>query len=92
MGKKVAILGSGFASLSASCYLARDGYEVTVFEKNEQLGGRASQFTRDGFTFDTAVTDENGQSKPITLAVPEHESTTLVIDPEIKWASREENR
>lgn len=52
MGKKVAILGSGFASLSASCYLARDGYQVTVFEKNEQLGGRASQFTRQGFTFD----------------------------------------
>ncbi len=52
MGKKVAILGSGFASLSASCYLARDGYEVTVYEKNEQLGGRASQFSRDGFTFD----------------------------------------
>ena len=36
----------------------------------------------DGFTFDTAVTDENGRSEPITLAVPEHESTTLVIDPE----------
>lgn len=52
MGKKVAVIGSGFASLSASCYLARDGYEVTVYEKNEQLGGRASQFTRDGFTFD----------------------------------------
>lgn len=52
MGKKVAILGSGFASLSASCYLARDGYDVTVYEKNEQLGGRASKFTRDGYTFD----------------------------------------
>ena len=52
MGKKIAVIGSGFASLSASCYLARDGYQVTVYEKNEQLGGRASRLTRDGFTFD----------------------------------------
>ncbi len=52
MRKKIAIIGSGFAGLSASCYLARAGYEVTVYEKNEQLGGRASQLIRDGFTFD----------------------------------------
>ncbi len=52
MRKKIAIIGSGFAGLSASCYLAQAGYEVTVYEKNEQLGGRASQLIRDGFTFD----------------------------------------
>ena len=52
MGKRISIIGSGFASLSAACYLARDGYQVTVYEKNEQLGGRASRLARDGFTFD----------------------------------------
>jgi phytoene desaturase len=52
MGKKIAIIGSGFAGLSAACYLAKAGFEVTVYEKNEQLGGRASQLVRDGFTFD----------------------------------------
>jgi len=52
MSKKIAIIGSGFAGLSASCYLAKAGYQVTVFEKNEQLGGRASQLFREGFTFD----------------------------------------
>ena len=52
MPKKVAIIGSGFAGLSASCYLAREGYEVVVYEKNEQVGGRASQLVKDGFTFD----------------------------------------
>ena len=52
MSKKIAIIGSGFAGLSASCYLAKAGYEVTVFEKNEQVGGRASKWVQDGFTFD----------------------------------------
>jgi phytoene desaturase len=32
--KKVALIGSGFSSLSAACYLAKAGYDVTVFEKN----------------------------------------------------------
>lgn len=49
---KVNVIGSGFSSLSASCYLAQAGYEVHVFEKNQSLGGRASVLKRDGFTFD----------------------------------------
>ncbi len=52
MNKKVVILGSGFASLSAACYLAKGGCDVTVFEKNASFGGRARQYSRDGFTFD----------------------------------------
>jgi phytoene desaturase len=52
MTKKIAIIGSGFAGLSASCYLARKGFQVTVFEKNEQVGGRAGKMVHEGFTFD----------------------------------------
>jgi phytoene desaturase len=50
--KKIAIIGSGFSGLSASCYLAKMGYDVTIFEKNEQIGGRARMFEADGFKFD----------------------------------------
>lgn len=49
---KVAIIGAGFAGLSAAACLARDGYEVTVFEKNSRAGGRARRLTANGFTFD----------------------------------------
>lgn len=49
---RVAVIGSGFAGLSAACFLARDGFDVTVFEKNARAGGRASVFEADGFTFD----------------------------------------
>jgi phytoene desaturase len=52
MNKKISVIGSGFASLSAACYLAKEGYDVTVYEKNEQPGGRASRLERDGFVFD----------------------------------------
>ena len=52
----IAIIGSGFSSLAASCYLAKEGYDVTVFEKNETIGGRARQLKKDGFTFDIGPT------------------------------------
>ena len=50
--KNIFIIGSGFSSLSAACYLAKNGYKVTVLEKNSSLGGRARQFKKQGFTFD----------------------------------------
>lgn len=52
MSTTIAVIGSGFSSLSAACYLAKEGYDVTIFEKNESIGGRASQFKTEGFTFD----------------------------------------
>lgn len=33
MSKNIYIIGSGFSALSASCYLAKEGYKVTVLEK-----------------------------------------------------------
>lgn len=56
MSKKIAIIGSGFSALSASCYLAKSGYEVNIFEKNKTIGGRARQLKKEGFTFDIGPT------------------------------------
>ena len=50
--KKVVIIGSGFAGLSAASFMAKAGWEVTVLEKNTTTGGRASVLLADGFTFD----------------------------------------
>lgn len=52
MSKEIAIIGSGFSSLSAACYLAQAGNNVTIYEKNSSIGGRARQLKKDGFTFD----------------------------------------
>ncbi|MDQ4141786.1 MAG: phytoene desaturase family protein [Bacteroidota bacterium] len=50
--KKVVVIGSGFAGLSAATNLAAQGFDVTVLEKNSTPGGRARTFTKAGFTFD----------------------------------------
>jgi phytoene desaturase len=50
--KKIIVIGAGIAGLSAASYLAKDGYDVTIFEKNSHIGGRARKFEAEGFTFD----------------------------------------
>ncbi len=52
MKKTIAIIGSGFSALSASCYLKQQGFSVSIFEKNDTVGGRARQLKKEGFTFD----------------------------------------
>ena len=46
------IIGSGFSGLSAATFLAKFGCDVTIIEKHGMPGGRARQFTENGFTFD----------------------------------------
>ncbi|MDB4752288.1 phytoene desaturase family protein [Winogradskyella sp.] len=52
MGKTISIIGSGFSALSAACYLAQGGHDVSIYEKNSTVGGRARQLEKDGFVFD----------------------------------------
>jgi 1-hydroxy-2-isopentenylcarotenoid 3,4-desaturase len=51
-GKKVVIIGAGCGGLAAAALLARDGFDVTVVEKNADPGGRARVMKTHGFTFD----------------------------------------
>jgi phytoene desaturase len=48
----VIIIGSGFAGLSAACFMAKAGWDVSVIEKHDTPGGRARQLKEKGFTFD----------------------------------------
>ena len=52
MRKKITIIGSGVAGLSCASFLAKEGHDVTVLEKNSTIGGRARKFESDGFMFD----------------------------------------
>ncbi len=49
---KIGIIGSGFSGLSSACFLAKAGHDVTIFEKNSTVGGRARTFKAQGFTYD----------------------------------------
>ncbi len=46
------VLGGGFAGLSAALNLALDGVRVTLLEQLDEVGGKAGEFTQDGFRFD----------------------------------------
>jgi len=50
--KKVVVIGSGFAGLSAASFMAKAGWDVTVLEKHDIPGGRARKLSEQGFTFD----------------------------------------
>ena len=50
--KKIIVIGSGFGGLAIAIRLQSRGFDVTVMEKNEQIGGHSSQLVRDGYTFD----------------------------------------
>lgn len=50
--QKVAIIGSGISGISSACFLAKQGFDVTVYEQNSSPGGRARKFEVDGFNFD----------------------------------------
>ena len=50
--KKTIVIGSGFAGLSAACFMAKAGWQVTVLEKHDMPGGRARILYADGFRFD----------------------------------------
>lgn len=53
MTKTVGIIGAGYGGLALAALLAKAGYKVTVFEKNDSPGGRTGLKIQDGFRFDT---------------------------------------
>ncbi len=50
------VIGSGFGGLAAAVRLSARGYRVTVLERTDQCGGRASVYRQDGFVFDAGPT------------------------------------
>lgn len=52
MNKRVGVIGAGLGGLAAAVSLAARGYKVDIFERHNQVGGKASCYYRDGFTFD----------------------------------------
>lgn len=56
-GKKSAvIIGAGVGGIATAVFLAKDGYNVDIYEKNSSPGGRCGQLIRDGHRFDLGAT------------------------------------
>ena len=54
--KSAVIIGSGIGGIATAIYLAKNGYNVSVFEKNSTAGGRCGQLIREGHRFDLGAT------------------------------------
>lgn len=52
MKKKVHVIGAGIAGLSAASYLALNGFEVTLFERRESVGGICASWTHQDYHLD----------------------------------------
>jgi len=50
--KKILVIGAGLGGLSAAISLKQAGYDIEVFEKNAQIGGKLNVLTERGYTFD----------------------------------------
>ncbi len=50
------VIGAGIGGLASAARLARNGYQVTVIEKESRPGGRASILEKEGYRFDTGPT------------------------------------
>ena len=54
--KKAIVIGSGFGGLAIACRLRKHNFNVTLLEKQSDLGGRARTFTHNGFKYDAGPT------------------------------------
>ncbi|MGD9874080.1 MAG: phytoene desaturase family protein [Kiritimatiellia bacterium] len=50
--KNVVVIGSGLGGLSAAISLAQKGYAVSIYEKNDRIGGKLNVMSKQGYTFD----------------------------------------
>jgi len=53
--KKIAIIGAGVSGLVSAALLSKNGYAVSLFEKESKIGGCLQTFVRNGITFDTGM-------------------------------------
>jgi phytoene dehydrogenase-like protein len=86
-GRKIVIIGSGIAGLSAAVYALKSGYDVEVLEMHDMAGGLAMNWKRGDYTFETCLhwlvgSKPGGEFHDMWKEVFDIEKLTF-IDPEV---------
>jgi len=53
--KEIVIIGAGMAGLACGTYLQRNGFKVTIYEKNSNVGGLCTTWDVEGFSFESCL-------------------------------------
>ncbi|TFG14895.1 MAG: NAD(P)/FAD-dependent oxidoreductase [Promethearchaeota archaeon] len=70
---KAIIIGSGISGLTAGCYLVKNGWDVTIYEQFNKIGGVTAQIEKEGYKWDLGqmLIEGAGQGEPIGLIFSE---------------------
>ncbi|MGA7837648.1 MAG: FAD-dependent oxidoreductase, partial [Ignavibacteriaceae bacterium] len=87
MKKKVVVLGAGISGLTISYLLNKDGYDVTVLEKKDAVGGSIDTVVEDGYLFDRGP-NSGLETHPLIAQIVEE----LGLLDEMVYANKESNK
>ena len=82
-GRTAAVAGAGLSGLAAAHRLRQAGWEVTVFEAGESVGGRVQTHRADGYSVDLGASAFSGAYEPYIELVEELELTYRPVSPYI---------
>jgi oxygen-dependent protoporphyrinogen oxidase len=87
MKKKVVVLGAGISGLTISHLLNKDGYDVTVLEKKDTVGGSIDTVVDDGYLFDRGP-NSGLETHPLIAQIVDE----LGLKDEMIYANKESNK
>jgi oxygen-dependent protoporphyrinogen oxidase len=85
--KKIAVLGAGISGLASAYLLDKEGYDVTVLEKNEKVGGSIETVIENGMLFDRGPNSALETTPVISQLVDE-----LNLKEQFVYANKKGNR
>src|ERR1700730_8390959 len=78
--KSIAVIGAGCSGLAAAHILRDAGHTVTVFERSDEVGGRAATRQRQGFTYDHGAQYVKGGSPVSSALITERFPAADLVD------------
>ncbi len=86
-GKKIAVIGAGISGLTSAYLLNKEGFEVTVLESKDKVGGSIESISENGFLFDRGPNSALETTPIISQLVDE-----LNLKDEFVYANKQGNK
>jgi oxygen-dependent protoporphyrinogen oxidase len=87
MSKKIIVIGAGISGLTTAYLLSKKGFDVTILEKNNSVGGSIESVIENGFLFDRGPNSALETTPVIGQIIKE-----LKLEPELLYASKQANK